>query len=73
MSNWSDEECQRLVQLADAGVSVARASVILRRNMKAVQTQARKLGRPFPAFHAAKRERQARFAAATRAAPRRTG
>jgi hypothetical protein len=57
MREWTKEECERLVQLVNTGASVARASVILRRNMKAVQNQARKLGTPFPSLHVARRER----------------
>jgi hypothetical protein len=70
MSDWTSEECERLVQLARAGASVARASVVLRRNMKSVRYQARKLGIPFPTLHAVKRLRQARLDAAARSVPR---
>jgi hypothetical protein len=51
MRDWTKEECDRLVQLVNTGASVARASEILRRNMKSVQNQARKLGTPFPSLH----------------------
>jgi hypothetical protein len=63
---WTSEECERLVQLVNTGASVARASVVLRRNMKSVQNQARKLGRPFPTFHTMKRLRQAKLEATMR-------
>ena len=66
MAPWTDEECERLKQLVNTGASVARASVVLRRNMKSVQHQARKLGRPFPTSHVARRERQAKLDAAAK-------
>jgi hypothetical protein len=72
MPDWTSEECERLVQLVKTGASVARASVVLRRNMKSVRYQARKLGIPFPTLHAMKRLRQARFDAAARTDPART-
>jgi hypothetical protein len=63
MLDWTNEECETLIQLVKMGASVARASVVLRRNMKSVRNQARKLGTPFPSIHVARRERQARFEA----------
>jgi hypothetical protein len=61
MREWTNEECERLIQFVNTGGSVARASVSFRRTMKSVQYQARKLGKPFPTLQAAKRQRQAKL------------
>jgi hypothetical protein len=66
MAPWTDEECERLKQLVNTGASVTRASVVLRQNMKSVQYQARKLGRPFPGSRVVRRERQAKLEAAAK-------
>jgi hypothetical protein len=45
---WTDEENERLRQLAKNGVSIFRAAAALRRNTASIRTQARKIGCPFP-------------------------
>jgi serine/threonine-protein kinase RIO1 len=47
---WTDAECERLKALVEAGVSLSRASVVLRRRAVNVQNKARDLGCPFPHF-----------------------
>jgi hypothetical protein len=69
MRGWTNEECERLIQFVNTGASAARASVALRRTMKSVQCQARKLGKPFPTLRAARRQRQAKLEAAMRTGP----
>jgi hypothetical protein len=53
---WTLEDSERLKQLVESGVSPARASVIFKRSVGAVQNQARKLGVPFPPRHDIRRE-----------------
>ena len=46
--SWTAEQIKLLCTLVDSGASTARASVVLKRPMLAVQSKARELGRPFP-------------------------
>lgn len=45
--SWTAEQIALLRTLVDNGVSPARASVVLKRPLLAVQSKARELGRPF--------------------------
>jgi mRNA degradation ribonuclease J1/J2 len=58
--SWIAQDLERLRQMADAGVSAQRASVILRRSIVAVKAQAKRLGAPFPDDRLLKRERRSR-------------
>jgi serine/threonine-protein kinase RIO1 len=61
---WDQAEIDRLKQLVAAGVSVARAAVTLKRTLVSAQTQARKVGTPFPTARETKKLRDAKIAAA---------
>ena len=65
--SWTEEDIARLRKLIESGASPARASVVFRRTLLSVQNQARKIGMPFPARRAVKRERLAKYDAAERA------
>jgi hypothetical protein len=56
-SPWTDEENERLKQLAVSGASVVRAAAALRRSMISVRDQARKLGTPFPSLRIPRQKR----------------
>jgi hypothetical protein len=43
---WSAEELARLIELADSGATVTRASAVLGRRLNSVQEKARRLGKP---------------------------
>jgi hypothetical protein len=45
--SWTAEQIALLRTLVDKGTSPARASVVLKRPLLAVQSKARELGRPF--------------------------
>jgi hypothetical protein len=45
---WTDTDIKHLKALLADGSSAIRASVALKRTLKSVQLQARKLGTPFP-------------------------
>jgi hypothetical protein len=45
--SWTAEQIELLRTLVNSGVSPARASVVLKRPLLAVQSKARELGRPF--------------------------
>ena len=45
---WTDEENERLRQLATSGVSIFRAAATLKRKTGSIRTQARKIGCQFP-------------------------
>jgi hypothetical protein len=45
---WTDEENERLRQLATSGASIFRAAAALKRKTSSIRTQARKIGCPFP-------------------------
>lgn len=45
--SWTAEQISLLRSLVDSGISPARASVVLKRPLLAVQSKARELGRPF--------------------------
>lgn len=53
--SWDAEQGEILKGLIDRKVSLARASVILKRSQSSVQVQARKLGLPFPGIRETKR------------------
>jgi hypothetical protein len=57
---WTSEQLARLSQLVDEGASAARASVVLKRSIIAVQCKANDLGTPFPPIRKLKAERLAR-------------
>jgi GcrA cell cycle regulator len=61
---WDTEEIDRLRQLVATGVSLARAAVTLKRTRVSVQTQARKVGTPFPSMRETKKLRDTKIAAA---------
>jgi hypothetical protein len=61
---WDAEEIDRLKQLVATGVSLARAAVTLKRTRVSAQTQARKVGTPFPTMRETKKLRDAKIAAA---------
>jgi hypothetical protein len=46
--SWTSEQLTMLCELVKSGVSPARASVVLNRPQRAVQSKARQLGLPFP-------------------------
>jgi GcrA cell cycle regulator len=46
-TTWNDDNNKRVIELAAAGASAARASVALNRSVSAVRIQASKLGTPF--------------------------
>jgi hypothetical protein len=45
---WTDEERERVKAFATNGASVLRAAAALKRSMKSVRVEARRLGTPFP-------------------------
>jgi hypothetical protein len=57
---WTPEQLARLSQLVSDGASAARASVVLKRTIVAVQSKAISLGTPFPPIWKVKAERLAR-------------
>ncbi len=65
-SAWTPEESERLRSLVASGTSPARASVIFKRSVGAVQNHARKLGTPFPPRHEIRREILAKCEAAAK-------
>ena len=69
---WDKEQIDRLKQLVTAGVSLARAAVMLKRTQVSAQTQARKVGTPFPTARNVKKLRDAKIAAAEQNSPART-
>ena len=52
---WTDDQIAILKNLIERKISLARASVILKRPQASVKNQARKLGVPFPGIREAKR------------------
>lgn len=65
-TNWTEAECERLVDLIKSGCSVARAAVIFKRSISSVQNRARKLGTPFPKLREVKKLRLDKIEAAER-------
>ncbi len=47
---WSAEENEKLLQLVEKGQSPARVAGVFNRSMSSVQSQARRLGKPFPSL-----------------------
>jgi hypothetical protein len=64
---WNEDNNKRVMELAAAGASAARASVALKRSISSVRTQASKLGTPFLTDLTIKKKRLAKCAAADRA------
>jgi hypothetical protein len=65
-TTWNDENNKRVMELATAGASAARASVALKRSISSVRMQACKLGTPFLTNQTIKKNRLAKCAAAER-------
>jgi hypothetical protein len=63
---WSDDHNKRVMEMAAAGASAARASVALNRSVLAVRVQACKLGTPFLATLTIRKNRLAKCDAAER-------
>jgi hypothetical protein len=61
---WDEGQIAVLKNLIERKVSLARASVILKRPQASVQTQARRLGAPFPGVRARKTALKESIAAA---------
>jgi hypothetical protein len=57
---WMPDDLRLLQEMADRGVSAARAAVALRRSINSIKIQAKKIGRPFPDERVLKRERRSR-------------
>jgi hypothetical protein len=57
---WTSEQLACLSQLVGEGASAARASVVLKRSIIAVQCKANGLGTPFRPIRKVKAERRAR-------------
>ena len=68
-SAWTEDQICILTDLIDRKISLARASVILKRPQISVQKQARKIGKPFRDI----REIKAALKASEAAAERRAG
>lgn len=68
---WSDGDNQRLIECIKAGTTPARAAAIFNRSMEGVQSQARKLGHPFPTINERRRRLKEQIAAAELAITRR--
>jgi hypothetical protein len=67
LKTWSEDNNKRVIELAAAGASAARASVVLNRSISAVRIQASKLGTPFLTTLTIKKNRLAKCASAERA------
>src|SRR5262245_47432241 len=65
--SWTTEQIECLRTLVDRGISPARASVVLKRPILAVQSKARELGTPFADTRKTRAARLAREAVARRA------
>jgi hypothetical protein len=66
-TTWNADNNKRVIELAAAGASAARASAALKRSVSAVRAQASKLGTPFLTDRIIKNNRLAKCAAAERA------
>jgi hypothetical protein len=51
---WTDEDIERMKELAAGGASLVRAAAVLKRSMISVRTMARKHGTPFPSLREAR-------------------
>jgi hypothetical protein len=58
--SWTPEQLARLSQLVSEGASAARASVVLKRSIIAVQCKANSLGTPFVPVRKVRAQRLAR-------------
>jgi len=65
---WSDDHNKRVMEMAAAGASAARASVVFSRSVPAVRVQACKLGTPFLTTLMIRKNRLAKCDAAERLA-----
>jgi hypothetical protein len=65
---WSDDHNKRVMEMAAAGASAARASVVFSRPVPAVRIQACKLGTPFLTTLMIRKNRLAKCDAAERLA-----
>ena len=63
---WTDEDRHRLASAIEAGVSIARTAVALKRSMKSVRNQAFKMGKLFPSITERRRELRSKIDAAAR-------
>ena len=70
MAAWTDEELERLKQLASRGVSLLRACVAMRRSKSSLRLKARLIGMPFPDSRHIKRVRDAKINAAEKSLER---
>jgi hypothetical protein len=61
MAAWTDEELERLNQLAGREVSLLRACVAMRRSKSSLRLKARLIGMPFPHGRDIKRLRDAKI------------
>lgn len=68
--SWTAEQIALLRTLVDNGTSPARASVVLKRPLLAVQSKARELGRPFADSRKIRAARLAREASVRQALER---
>ena len=68
--SWTTEQIERLRMLVDRGISPARASVVLKRPILAVQSKARELGTPFADSRKTRAARLAREVVARQAIER---
>ena len=61
---WSADDCERLIEAVETGVSPIRAATMFGRTVMAVQNQARKLGKPFPTILERRRNLREKISAA---------
>ncbi len=54
--SWTPEDCERLQEMVQQGVSAARSSLVLRRSVRSVKYLAKRLGTPLPDARLLKRE-----------------
>jgi hypothetical protein len=66
-TTWNDDNNKRVIELAAAGASAARASVALKRSISSVRMQASKLGTPFLTTRIIRANQLAKCEAAERA------
>ncbi|MGM4905907.1 hypothetical protein AB8B21_07500 [Tardiphaga sp. 866_E4_N2_1] len=64
---WSEDQLAKLKSMAEAGASPVRVAAALNRNTASVRVMGRKIGITFKGVREAKRERDAKIAAAQQA------
>lgn len=64
INHWSEEELERLKHLVLSGATALRAAAALKRSISTVKVKARLLRVPFPTNREAKKQREAKYAAA---------